>query len=127
MSVHQEGTTKYRLQRLPISREYRITSETFLAGKPKPLTFSLKLYDQGQGDRDAFSAGIDRLRPQVARAEAMLRGEDVAVPADPVIDKAIAAKVERDRKHAELLAEMKREQEIAGAMLNETNPLWGQF
>lgn len=125
MTSFNEGTTKYRVAALPLSRQFKVTSETFIDGKS--LQFQHRLNDVGQGIDEALGEGVNILRPKIARAEAAARGVDVAVPADPAIDRAIAAKAERDRKHAELLAEIQAEQEAAGRQLNEQNPLWGSF
>lgn len=127
MSTFNEGNTKYRLQKLPVSRQYIVTSETFLPGQLTPVIHTHKFYDQYQGDEEALREGVIKLRPIVARAEAKHRGEDISLPADPAIDAAIAreAKLKRQREEAE--AEAIAIREAAGQFLNEQNPMWGMF
>lgn len=128
MSSYHEGNTKYRLTNHPMSRQYRVTGETFMEGKKDPLVHFVTIgHHEVGGVDEAMMEGVERIRPKVARAESLAKGIELSVPADPVIDRAIAAKAERDRKHAELLASIKEEQEIAGALLNESNPIWGTF
>ncbi|HIV77250.1 MAG TPA: hypothetical protein H9899_06980 [Candidatus Sphingomonas excrementigallinarum] len=125
MSAYHEGNTQYRLHKLLASRQYRITAVAQIKGRASQ--FAHKVNDVGQGDREAFLEGIDYLRPQVARAESLANGIDPALPADPVIDKAVAREAEQRRHREEAEAEALAIKEAAGAYLNEQHPLWGTF
>lgn len=128
MSTYNEGNTKYRLQNQPMSRQYRVTSETFMAGKPKPLVHFVTIgHHEVDSDQEALIEGINRIRPKVARAEAAAKGIDVSLPADPAIDRAAAREAEQRRHREEAEAEALAIKEAAGAYLNEQHPLWGTF
>ncbi|MCG7348820.1 hypothetical protein [Sphingomonas sp. ACRSK] len=128
MSSYNEGNTKYRLQNQPMSRQYRVTAETFMAGKKDPLVHFVTIgHHEVDSEREAMVEGVNRIRPKVARAESLAKGVDPALPADPVIDKALERERAQRRHREEAEAEALAIKEAAGAYLNEQHPMWGMF
>ncbi|SFJ46980.1 hypothetical protein SAMN03159338_1476 [Sphingomonas sp. NFR04] len=129
--THNEGNTKYRLQRLMASRQWLIRAETFIAGKPQPLIHIEKITDVGQDEEGALVEGLQRLRPKVKRGEELALGRDVSLPPDPVVDRIVAReraqreKAEEARRRA--LDEAQAHREAAARQLDEANPMWGMF
>jgi hypothetical protein len=129
--THNEGNTKYRLQRLLSSRQWLVRAETFITGRPTPLTHAVKFRDVGQNEEGALIEGIRSLRTEVRRDEALALGKDVSVPADPAIDRAVAREREQREKaetaRQRAIEEAQALREAASRQLNETNPMWGMF
>lgn len=124
-TVHHEGNSNFRIQKLMASRQFLVKSMTHIAGKPYSLDH--KMPDYGQELDEALMEGVEFLRPRIARQEALAKGIDPSLPADPVIDKAVAREAEQRRHREEAEAEALAIKEAAGAYLNEQHPLWGTF